>query len=588
MEMLLRHVTIEDLRTLLIRHRDRSPLPELFNPRQIAQAVALAQKNGVWQDLDQHQDPRQPIEVVRRSEFRDFQRSGERGLGEKAMGRKRRALNRAALALWLNHPKADLDYLQDLIWAACEETTWVSPAHETRAIDLGAAQFAATLAEVVHLFSGRLESEVIERVHTEIRRRIYDRYADWTRPDFWNTARHNWNHVVNGEIVRTALYDLEDPAVLAHLIHPAISHMTYALDGFSDDGGCLEGPSYWDYGFGHYLKAAYALYRKTNGELNLMADAKILAICRFPLAADIAAPVRATFSDAQDGYLTPEHVLIINRFFSLPALFALAPTHPDRQLKLTSLHELAMSQEETAPTQLDSSDYWLPDLGLVKLRGDHGANQLTVTAMGGNNGVNHNHNDLGSFMVYARGTTFISDPGRPIYRRDTFSQNRYQSLYCNSWGHSVPIINGEGQQPGSAYYAQLQVEGLTGQALKTARLDLTHAYADGALKCFERIFTLAAAKNHLWLEDRFVFDVSPQTLEEAFITFQPATVIDAGHGVRIGSSTTLELTSDSPGIFSLEPRPDAAIDDPLGRTLTRILFTPSMISHELTLRFGFL
>lgn len=96
MEMLLRHVTIEDLRTLLIRHRDRSPLPELFNPRQIAQAVALAQKNGVWQDLDQHQDPRQPIEVVRRSEFRDFQRSGERGLGEKAMGRKRRALNRAA------------------------------------------------------------------------------------------------------------------------------------------------------------------------------------------------------------------------------------------------------------------------------------------------------------------------------------------------------------------------------------------------------------------------------------------------------------------------------------------------------------
>lgn len=244
--------------------------------------------------------------------------------------------------MWLDHPKANIDYLQDLLWAYCDDYTWVMAAHEGRAIDLGSAMLAATLAEIVHVLGDRLEDEVKQRVSVEIERRIFQNFWNYRQFETWKTDRHDWNHVCNGELIRTARYEIEDPVVLAHMVHGAIQNMTYALDGFTEDGGCVEGPGYWDYGFGHYAHVAQALYLKTAGEINLMSDPKIARICQYPLASNIAGPIRSTFADSSHGFIPSRIAMVINQFYSLPALYELCAGHPDGTLQLRDMHELAL------------------------------------------------------------------------------------------------------------------------------------------------------------------------------------------------------------------------------------------------------
>ncbi len=279
MEMLLRHIGLQDLAQIYGRHTDRSPAPYLKDPAVIARAGQLARCNGVWDTLDEKLDPTATIPVLRRSAYRNFRRVGDRTVPQADSGRRKTELNRASLALWLEHPKADVDYLQDLLWAFCDDWTWIMAAHEGLGIDLGSAAFGATLAEILYLFDDKLEDEVKLRVRDEIDRRIFQSYWNYRRVDWWKTCGMNWNHVCNGEIIRAALYLHDDPAVLAHLTHSPIQHMQYAIDGFTDDGGCLEGPSYWVYGFGHYLWAAHMLHETTGGELNIAEDDKVERIC---------------------------------------------------------------------------------------------------------------------------------------------------------------------------------------------------------------------------------------------------------------------------------------------------------------------
>ena len=260
-KMLLRDVAMSDLAEIYERNAGRSPAPYLKDAAAIARARELAKKNGVWDDLNAHLDPSRDIPVLKRSAYRNYQRVGDRILPQTAAGNRRRELERATMALWLSHPNADVDYLQDLLWAYCDDHTWVMAAHEGRAIDLGSAALGAAFAEILHILGDQLEAEVVQRVSQKIEERIFEPFWNYKHLDFWKTARMNWNHVCNGEIIRTALYQIQDPTALAHMTHAAIINLTYALDGFTDDGGCEEGPGYWEYGFwAFFVRCPRALF----------------------------------------------------------------------------------------------------------------------------------------------------------------------------------------------------------------------------------------------------------------------------------------------------------------------------------------
>ena len=73
---------------------------------------------------------------------------------------------------------------------------------------------------------------------------------------------------------------------------------------------------------------------------------------------------------------------------------------------------------------------------------------------GGNNGESHNHNDVGSGILFVDNCPVIIDAGVMTYRKETFSSQRY-TLWCmrSDW-HNTPTINGVVQSPGREFTAK--------------------------------------------------------------------------------------------------------------------------------------
>lgn len=598
---------------MLKRHEGASSASHLIDPEAKKRARRTAKQNGVWAQIERDLDPSREIPVFKRSIYRLWLRKGNRTVHQEAESNRSKQLELAALALWLDHPKADLDYLQDLLWAYCDDYSWVMAAHDYAVNDLGSTMRGARLAEILFAFEDQIEPEVADRVHGEIERRIFRNVVNYENREFWHTARMNWNHVCNGSVIRTALLEIKDAETLARLIHPMIQNMTYAIDGFTDDGGCEEGAGYWGFGFGNFVQAAYALHCRTGGELNIMSDKKLERISRFPLATHIDGLHRTGFADTNKGVVALLTALQINHFWSVPEIYELCARVPKRianvssvqeprhlekytssvpkgagQLDARDMHSLALYRGQKATGQPDNADYVLPGLGMVKMRGKPGRDQVTVAALAGNNGVPHNHNDIGSFQVYVRGRMVLTDPGGPLYNKQTFRGDRYAILWCRSNGHSVPIIDGKEQQAGSKYFGKLSVEGLNEAGRKQATIDMSRAYPRGIVKKLVRTLELDSARNKLTIEDAYQFSKKPSSLEESFVTFEKAIVNKKGDSVRIGPVRGgVTMTAGQPGRFrvkTMKEKPEHT--KPGTPDLQRITFVPSKLSAQFALRFS--
>ena len=56
---------------------------------------------------------------------------------------------------------------------------------------------------------------------------------------------NNWNPWINSNLLTCALLLDGDPARRARTVHKILTSVDRFLDGYHDDGGCDEGPSYW-------------------------------------------------------------------------------------------------------------------------------------------------------------------------------------------------------------------------------------------------------------------------------------------------------------------------------------------------------
>ncbi|NQT86151.1 heparinase II/III family protein [bacterium] len=580
--MLLDSTTIGDLADMLAPHMALPAWPGLTAPKAKARARRWAKKLGIWDRIGAELDIAKPILVIKRSDYRRYRRTGDRRVGESVYHARRDETITAALALWLGHPAADVDYLQDLLWAWCETTTWIWAAHEGRHVDLASSAFARLFAEILCMHDVVLEDEVKERMGRAIEEKALDPVGDWRRPDFWHTIPMNWNHVCNANMITVALYRIRDPKLLANYIHPLIQRLDYALHGFASDGGCLEGPGYWNYGFGHYVHAATVLHHRTGGALDLMAGERVERICRYPLAAHIDGPIRTCFADGGHGFMLAETILDINRFVDLPQLHETAARDGDGHLAVSEWRGLLSYSGQKATGKRDTTDRVLPDLGQAKLW--NGGACLAVLA--GSNDVPHNHNDIGSFMVYKHGTLALTDPAAPKYTAKTFGPNRYDILHCRSRGHSVPLVNGREQVAGSAYRGTLEVDDVNGDGPKTATIDMTRAYADKTLTSLVRRFVLDR-DGAVTLTDTYEFARKPRALEEAFVTYEDVRVAKGSRAVTIGKGAqkvTLRAKGTA-GAFAAERLVEESKEGRTDGVVTRITFVPAALARDMALTF---
>jgi len=160
---------------------------------------------------------------------------------------------------------------------------------------------------------------------------------------------------------------------------------------------------------------------------------------------------------------------------------------------------------------------------------------------GGHNGENHNHNDVGSFLLYLNGEPGILDAGNVVYTAKTFSSERYTLWNTRSRNHNVALIAGCEQGAGAEFRA---VDVIMDE--ESASMELKHCYpVECGLKSYVRHAVLH--QDGFRLHDRISM-VCPAPVEWVFLlreepSIQPG-VCNAG-ALRLCFSPELQCEAEA-------------------------------------------
>jgi Heparinase II/III-like protein len=327
-----------------------------------------------------------------------------------------------------------------------------------------------------------------------------------------------------------------------------------------EDGSSSEGVSYWQYGLINYVALAEFLYTLSSGSINLFATEKMKRIASFPLKLQLSGSNFASFADCDERVLFHPGILarLAKRTGEDALLTLLAdPVELESDWRLPMMLRDILWWDGNRPQAVPLTNAWLPSAGIARVVEDIAPElPLVLTIKASHNDEQHNHNDIGSFLLHVAGENVLTDPGRGLYSRDYFSAKRYDNIFANSYAHSVPRIDGELQGTCRAFSGKLLEAPENGETDRQVVLDFAAAYAcpdlSSALREL-RLSTEADGTGTLWLRDTFVFAEKTHEVEEAFVTWLECE-IDGATALIYGQHTETSLTIEqAPGLnFQLE------------------------------------
>lgn len=486
--------------------------------------------------------------------FAQFERTGDRLEYESAYFARRKCL--AILGLqavmdWRENravPDGLLGRLCAVIEDVCGETCWALPAHVDRAndpewpltVDLFAAETAQTLAELADRLGPVLPDHVRALAAEQVERRVLAPFLSAPAPYApWEGGADNWNAVCAGCIGSAALHLLRgEPDRLEHCLERVCASLLGYMGGFSEDGACLEGVTYYTYGMTYFVNFALELCEHTGGKTDLLRGgwggfaageddlrsrvARFLPKCFFPDGRSVS------FSDStsRETFRVGLSCALALRYPGVgwPGLDRAAGLHSDPCYRFAALKmDLLCTGEYLARggggnTPGGEAVPRFHILPAAQWCVGHSASGVGFACKGGNNGAPHNHNDIGHFIYEAGGVMLLTDLGLEEYTLDYFGPKRYERLSCGSLGHSVPVVGGVGQGAGAQYRCGSFSAGEDG----TAVLELHDAYPRGLLERFDRRFQFDLETGGLEVLDRLELPAgSPGVIWERLITQIP-------------------------------------------------------------------
>ncbi len=391
----------------------------------------------------------------------------------------------------------------------CDEYSWAVPAHtdgtpenDVGHIDLFSTETAFALAEICYSLEECLDAVTHRRVKMEIRRRILDTYC--TRLSWYESQANNWASVCGGNVGGTMMY-LDPDAFRAHMPR-VLGDMSRFIGDFSDEGICMEGTTYWCYGFSNFVWFADMLFNFSNGKIDLMNSEKVERIAAYMQKSFLKGNVTVSFSDgARYGKTSDALQYRLSKRF--PGSVHLLPREISEVwggnaswLHLT--HAFAYAPPVDAPRLLPVRNYDFPKAGQVIVNEE----KYSLFAKAGHNNEPHNHNDVGSFILSTDQGQVFCDIGSGLYTRQYFRftmHERYAILCNSSLGHSVPVINGREQMMGCEYAGSIAHEG------NRIAIEMAGAYDIPALSRLSR--TLEHSANGVVLTDRFEGEIDSFT-----------------------------------------------------------------------------
>jgi hypothetical protein len=460
--------------------------------------------------------------------YMEFFRNGNRSNYQSRYYRRREDLAVLMLAECIEGRGAYLDDVINGLWAICEESTWVIPAHLNHGrwaaedsrelpdpedpvfVDLFAAETASLLAWVYYFLGGPLAARaprVKRRIELEVERRVLRPCLD--QDYYWMGLDHdmpvnNWNPWINSNLLVAYLVFTKTFPAAARGAAKTIRGINRFIRFYAEDGGCDEGPSYFNKAGASLFDFIEALGQVT-GVSYLYKEPKIRNIAAYIYKVYIGGTFYVNFADASPTVYVPAGVLERTGKESgdrtLRDFAAYLREHRycrrDDMVEacgysiyrlLAGIFSLPPGPGEQAPLNIPRVNYFEGIQVLTVREHEDRAEGFFFAAKGGHNNESHNHNDVGNFLLYRDGVPVLVDAGVETYTRFTFNEKRYTLWPMQSCFHSLPTINGADQAPGPDRRAAA-VSYSEGEGLTKFSLDIAGAYPpEAGVRSYRREF----------------------------------------------------------------------------------------------------
>jgi hypothetical protein len=410
-------------------------------------------------------------------------------------------------------------------WSSHVETTRVGqslPLPNSQGVDLGVGEAAVNVALALFIFEKELNNIDPAIV-------VSAREALWQKglTPFFNNDNHlylglagersnNWNTWINHNMLLAWLLTAKNAGIDSKPLLRTIRSLESFIDNYPEDGSCEEGPVYWGVGAGLLIRTLTYIAAATDNHINIFNDPKLKRMASYILNMHIGGKEFLNFGDA-DRISTGDILTIYQAGRALSDsrlvefsryLYNLRQPHAplqssrliDEILYIVALKDL-VNTESTPPL---IGQHWYSNSQMVVARENAGSTQgMFFAARGGNNGEFHNHNDIGSFVLYYNSKPVLIDVGREEYTRKTFQENeRYNLWNISSEWHSVPFVNGQPQGSGSNFRATTSGPSVGENSIQLA-FDISAAYSSkSSINYWKRDFDFRN-KEYLKVVDSF-------------------------------------------------------------------------------------
>lgn len=527
--------------------------------------------------------------------YLEFTKSGNRKVMEDPWNANHETLRTLIFAELAEGKERFLPAIIDGVWFMCEWSTWSISASiglqkagaglpdvTEPVIELGTGIISNTLAWTYYLFKDsfpKYSKQLMPRIKMEIERRMLTPY--YTRTDFWWMALdgkqrmvNNWNVWLNYNALTCLLLVEDDINKRTAGVYKTMRSVDQFINYYKDDGACEEGPAYWSHAGGMLYNYLSMLKAATNGSIDLFNNNLIKNIGTYITKAYIDGTYFLNYADASAKLKADAGLIYLYGTAitdtTLQQFGSYLATQQEWKLAVPvtttiygGIRNLFMAEKvlasASAPPYLEYA--WLPQTGIAVARDEAGTSKgFYFSALGGHNDESHNHNDVGTTVLYYDAQPVLIDVGNETYTAKTFSKDRYAIWTMRSAYHNVPLVNGMEQAFGASFAAKNTRFLNQGKRVQFS-LNLENAYpADAGALNWIRTYRLQR-KKQFEIEDRFTLTFNNDSTALHFMT--SAKVEKQGNGTLLLHlpKDVLEFHFDET-LWSAELE-DIAITDPL-------------------------
>ena len=419
-----------------------------------------------------------------------------------------------------------MDAIIDGVWFLCE-TSWIHSAHlhfqkdrsglpdrDDPTIELVVGDIGAQMAWTYYFLKDEFDKVsplINKRLVEEINYKLIDPYFD--RDDYWWMGLHgqpvnNWNPWINYNVLQALMLVEKDPERIQKGVWKLMKSTDVFFSMYHQDGACDEGPTYWSGAAGYGLKFLDLLAKVTGDKVNIFDSPLLRNMAQYIYRVYIGNGYFVNFADSSPE-VTPSPGILYQygkRIGDTQMMeFASFMARENQSFKngvngyfATALDELFMYKDiiNCPPSAPMIDSYWFADTQICVARDAEGTSDgFFFAAKGGHNNESHNHNDVGSCILYYNALPVLVDVGVGTYTRQTFGPERYTIWTMQSNYHNLPVINGVAQKNGRKFAASSQRYKATPKTV-SYQVEIAKAYpAEADVKTWTRSYTLHRKKD---------------------------------------------------------------------------------------------